>query len=215
MHYNDCVWLCLRSIHGRWPDLGYTRASKRRTYFRSGVLVQYRPTNTYLLGAVGSHSHRPSTHRVLKMSKELGNTYIWVKLMGWGMPSQTQMLISVHRGTEMAKSWLAQCVWWTLSLQQRPTVVTFFVVSFCSGYYLFQQMNWNCCYGLVLRAPFILLISGRCFVTYWSYGNWRGAVRCPVCRQQVECPVFHVAHSGALCEEWELSLPKLIGSLYS
>lgn len=30
-----------------------------------------------------------------------------------------------------------------------------------------------------------VLFSGHCIVTYWRYGNWLGAVQCPVCRQQV------------------------------
>ncbi|XP_067123832.1 E3 ubiquitin-protein ligase RNF170-like [Centruroides vittatus] len=29
------------------------------------------------------------------------------------------------------------------------------------------------------------LFCAQCVVLYWRHGNWRGAVRCPVCRQQV------------------------------
>lgn len=29
------------------------------------------------------------------------------------------------------------------------------------------------------------LFCGQCMVTYWRHGTWLGAVRCPVCRQQV------------------------------
>ncbi|KAL3224337.1 hypothetical protein MRX96_049527 [Rhipicephalus microplus] len=29
------------------------------------------------------------------------------------------------------------------------------------------------------------LFCASCLVSYWHHGNWRGAVRCPVCRQQV------------------------------
>ncbi|XP_029842835.2 E3 ubiquitin-protein ligase RNF170 [Ixodes scapularis] len=29
------------------------------------------------------------------------------------------------------------------------------------------------------------LFCANCLVLYWRHGNWRGAVRCPVCRQQV------------------------------
>ena len=29
------------------------------------------------------------------------------------------------------------------------------------------------------------MLLGRCIITYWRYGNWLGAVQCPVCRQIV------------------------------
>lgn len=29
------------------------------------------------------------------------------------------------------------------------------------------------------------MFCGRCLITYWRHGTWLGAVRCPVCRQQV------------------------------
>ncbi|CAK8685547.1 unnamed protein product [Clavelina lepadiformis] len=29
------------------------------------------------------------------------------------------------------------------------------------------------------------LFCGQCIIIYWRYGNWLGAVQCPVCRQQV------------------------------
>ncbi|XP_078488684.1 E3 ubiquitin-protein ligase RNF170 [Ciona intestinalis] len=29
------------------------------------------------------------------------------------------------------------------------------------------------------------LFCGQCIITYWRYGNWLGAVQCPVCRQMV------------------------------
>lgn len=29
------------------------------------------------------------------------------------------------------------------------------------------------------------LFCAQCVILYWRHGNWRGAIRCPVCRQQV------------------------------
>ena len=29
------------------------------------------------------------------------------------------------------------------------------------------------------------MYTGQCIVTYWLFGNWLGAVQCPVCRQTV------------------------------
>lgn len=29
------------------------------------------------------------------------------------------------------------------------------------------------------------MFTGQCIVTYWLFGNWLGAVQCPVCRQTV------------------------------
>ncbi|XP_013415214.1 E3 ubiquitin-protein ligase RNF170 isoform X2 [Lingula anatina] len=31
---------------------------------------------------------------------------------------------------------------------------------------------------------------GQCIITYWRHGSWLGAVRCPVCRQQVTILLF-------------------------
>ncbi|XP_064605110.1 E3 ubiquitin-protein ligase RNF170-like [Liolophura sinensis] len=35
------------------------------------------------------------------------------------------------------------------------------------------------------------LFCGQCIVTYWRHGTWLGAVRCPVCRQQVTILLFN------------------------
>lgn len=42
------------------------------------------------------------------------------------------------------------------------------------------------------------LFCANCLVSYWHHGNWRGAVRCPVCRQQVSVMLrcFQDQHSA-------------------
>lgn len=42
-------------------------------------------------------------------------------------------------------------------------------------------------YNLFVISKITIQISvlAQCIIVYWHHGNWRGPVRCPVCRQQV------------------------------
>lgn len=41
------------------------------------------------------------------------------------------------------------------------------------------------------NGPFV----GTCIITYWEHGTWLGAVRCPVCRQQVIISINYFSFS--------------------
>ncbi|XP_064626664.1 E3 ubiquitin-protein ligase RNF170-like isoform X2 [Lineus longissimus] len=41
------------------------------------------------------------------------------------------------------------------------------------------------------------VFCGSCITTYWHYGSWLGAIRCPVCRQQVNILLFNFTEQEA------------------
>ncbi|XP_061168177.1 E3 ubiquitin-protein ligase RNF170-like [Saccostrea echinata] len=47
----------------------------------------------------------------------------------------------------------------------------------------------NTHYGIETNCGHIF--CGTCITTYWQHGTWLGAVRCPVCRQQVTLLLIH------------------------
>lgn len=47
----------------------------------------------------------------------------------------------------------------------------------------------NTQYGIETNCGHIF--CGTCIITYWEHGTWLGAVRCPVCRQQVTLLLVH------------------------